>query len=208
MVTTSLHDPVTDQHLETARFALWPLPDLRLRREEPAATPPSGANGGGISELAAEYERGLTEGRAQARRELDGEMGRMLTALHSAHRALLDAQERFASESRGVVNTIAIAVARQIVQREIEADEGIVARLVQAALEEVAGDSNISVRVNPADLALCRSHIGAAGESGRIEWIEDTQLSRGSCVVESDNRIIDGRLDSVLADLHQRLSNA
>lgn len=208
MVTTSLRDPVTDQHLETARFALWPLPDLRLRREEiPAASPP-GEAAGPVSELAAEYERGLAEGRAQARRELDGEMGRMLTALHTAHRSLLDAQERFASDSRSVVNTIAVAVARQIVQREIEADEGIVARLVQAALEEVAGDSNVAVRVHPADLSLCRSHIGAAGESGRIEWIEDAQLSRGSCVVESDNRIIDGRLDSVLADLHQRLANA
>jgi flagellar biosynthesis/type III secretory pathway protein FliH len=199
-VTTS--SPRASRSVETARFALWPLPDLRLPR---AASPTSGD--GQATPEENEYARGVQAGRVAGRSEVVGDVDRVVQAVGDVHRELCGIRDRLHADNEATVYELAVAIARLVIQQEVKADASIIQRLVVRALEEVTADGDIEVRLNPADLdALQRlAPIEEPREPNPIRWTGDPTLERGSCIVETPRRIVDGRLETTLRDLHHRL---
>jgi flagellar biosynthesis/type III secretory pathway protein FliH len=74
--------------------------------------------------------------------------------------------------------------------------------LVQDALAQFPQETNLRVRLNPADHALL------AGDPSypEINWVADARIVRGGCVVEGRERIIDGRVDLALEQIFRKLS--
>ena len=67
------------------------------------------------------------------------------------------------------------------------------------------------MRLNPDDLAaLGAGHRAARAErpgARRSQWVADPTLERGSFLVESPTRIVDGRIDAALRQLYERLDH-
>jgi flagellar assembly protein FliH len=181
----------------------------------PSAVPaPSGAAGApdedGVGNLAAAaYARGVADGRAQTE---GAERERLRSAVDAAEQALeaLRADEaRWTGAIEENVCALAVAVARQIVGRELRGDPELVAELVRRALEEFPMDQPLVIRVHPADLATIVASTGdasAAAPGRNARWLADARVRPGGCVVEGRERIIDGRVDTALERMYRRLT--
>jgi flagellar biosynthesis/type III secretory pathway protein FliH len=101
-----------------------------------------------------------------------------------------------------------VAIARKLVQREVEADPALVGGLVTRALALFAPASAVQVRLHPGDLEALRAELdrlAAAGREVTVQWVPDPSLARGDVVVESGLRIVDGRSDVALRALYEQL---
>lgn len=165
-------------------------------------------------ELDAAYLRGVTEGRDEGER---AERARLRGAVMAAESALDDVRT---GESRWLANieeniaAIAIAVAQQVITREVTTSGDIVVELVTRALQEFGLDQALSIRVNPGDLEALLSAERVAGDDvatltkGReVRWMSDARIEKGGCVVEGRERIVDGRVDTGLERLYRRLTH-
>ena len=108
------------------------------------------------------------------------------------------------------VFTLAMAVARAVIQREVELDSSVVGAMVQGALTEVSWRSPVEVRLNPEDIAVVEAHFIAIEDDAKppqLEWTPDSNIERGGYIVETPQRLVDGTLDTVLNGLHEHLAN-
>jgi len=197
------HVPWAPEDLARRPSPVQPLPVL----EEPVPAPdPHEAM------LAAAYARGFEEGRLEGER---GEQARLRSAVGAAQEALdalRDGEQRWTGTIEENVCALAVAIARQLVGREVEVDRRVVADLVRRAIGEFGVERALRVRVHPQDLALLNGH-GADGDhadriaAGReLRWVPDVGVERGGCVVEGRERIIDGRVDTALERVYRRLT--
>jgi flagellar biosynthesis/type III secretory pathway protein FliH len=166
-----------------------------------------------LEELDAAYLRGVDEGRQQGEA---AERARLRGAMMAAESALDDLR---AGEARWLANieeniaAIAVAVAQQVVVREVATTNDVVLGIVTRAVSEFGLDQALSIRVNPGDLESLQSAERDASEAmtrvttGReVRWVSDARIEPGGCVVEGRERIVDGRVDTGLERLYRRLT--
>lgn len=173
--------------------------------------------------LANEHARLIADARAEgyAAGEATGraeEQARLATALATAEKALdqLRAGESYWLEQlEDNVCALAVAVARQVIGRELESDPGTLTDLLRRALSEFPIDQPVSIRVNPLDLALLAASHPADEDPGgtasvapnrETRWIADPAVLPGGCIVEGRERIIDGRVDAALERIYRRMT--
>jgi flagellar assembly protein FliH len=161
---------------------------------------------------AAGYASGYEEGRHAG--EI-AEGARLRNTVRAAEAALADlraGEERWTGTIEENVIALAVAVARQIVGRELDNDAVAYAELVRRALAEFPIDQPIRIRLHPADLAAISTTPGPDGEPLRIAggreatWLADANIAPGGCMVEGRDRIIDGRIDAALERVYRRLT--
>jgi len=160
------------------------------------------------------FASGYEEGR------LEGEIAeglRLRNAVGAAELALDDIRANEVKWQHTIsenVTALAIAIARQIVGRELRNDAPAMAELVKRALAEFPIDQPMRIRVNPTDLSLLSMHTTAAGEpvtiapNRDIRWMADGRIQPGGCIVEGRERIVDGRVDTALERMYRRLSDS
>ncbi len=197
------------------RSAAWPLDDFRTAAPLPspsAAAPAAVIEPDPVEVAAAEAWRvGFEEGRAAGEA---GEQARLAPVLQAATQAIEDiraAEERWQGALGDNVVALAIAIARQIIDREVAADQQIVPRLVERALAEFPIDQPVRIRLNPRDLSTIES-LAENGTDGigtdrtaPSTWLADSRVAPGGAMVEGRERIIDGRVDTALTRLYERL---
>lgn len=154
------------------------------------------------------WEQGLSEGRQAARGELrlQAERWQQLLAHLSQPLSVLNAEVE--QELAG----LALAIARQVVQDELQArPEHILALVQQMVAALPAGKRQVRLRLHPEDAHLVADGIemDSAGNSAGEPWqiIEDAAISRGGCLLESGSTRIDGRLETRLTDVVARLAD-
>ena len=95
------------------------------------------------------------------------------------------------------VVTLAVAVARKIVHREIQVDPDIIQTLVRVALSHVAEKSAVTIHLNPVDYNYLLDRRGELSQSeGRdISLLADKSIERGGCLIQTNCGDIDARID-------------
>jgi flagellar biosynthesis/type III secretory pathway protein FliH len=185
-------------------FERWTMPEIvpgSIREVLPAApaipTPEDEA-----------YARGYAEGYRTGLDEADRRVRTTCQALGGVMESLRAVQAAFAGEMEQTLTTLALALARQIVQRDVALDAAVVRDLVRRAVESIPLEVPLEIRLNPADLAALGTDLELYGAGGRrldAHWSADAALERGSYVIETPHRVIDGELDAVLTHLYERL---
>ncbi len=164
-------------------------------------------------ELEAAYRRGYAEGEEAARARVRREVA---TAVASTRRVLEQVRESRDSWDRALEErmlALSMAVARQIVQRELTGDRESFRSLVAEAVEGFPTDQVLRIRLHPDDLAALADeesgHVpGDEATGGReARWIPDDEIVSGGCVVEGPDRIVDGRVDAALERIFRALSH-
>ncbi len=152
------------------------------------------------------YADGLRDGTAAAADEVRV----AVEALGKVAAVLQVSQEEFAHERERALTALALAVARKLVQRELEAEPATLQGLIARALEMLPLDTTLDVRLHPADLAALGERREALTPPGRgltLQWLADPTLARGDFIVDSARRLVDGRLDAALQSLYERLGD-
>lgn len=197
---------------ESQQQAEKSLVDATRRAEEIVAK----ANGEAETILtkAREQEKRITDkareaGKAQAvetaRQEAFEKIQGALTVLDSAAEEVRKTKADFLRSScNGVVEVIE-AIAKRIFKTNVEYDRAFIQRTAMEALKKVSGADRLTLRVNPADLAPIeeiRDEIVNAVEGlADIEITEDSAITMGGLLIETDFGRIDARIETQLAEL-------
>jgi flagellar biosynthesis/type III secretory pathway protein FliH len=182
--------------------AAWAPPDLGDGRR--------GAAGRGRPRTRDEeaFARGLAEGERVGEARAAQHLAPALAALYGVAQGLAEARERWERDRERDLEGLALAVARALLQREVSVEPAVVRDLVARALDLLPAESTVDVRLHPVDLAALAStleELHAAGRGLTLQWIADDALERGSFVLETPARVVDGRVDVALRELYERL---
>jgi flagellar assembly protein FliH len=143
------------------------------------------------------YERGQQDGFAagqQAAMLVKSQHGREMA------RVLDELRGRFAElESDGAeqVLQLALAIARQVVRREVEVDASTVMPALREAVASVIDQqTHPRVHLNPADLEHLRVDLEADGLLKGCRFVPDASVQRGGCRVETAHSDVDATIES------------
>lgn len=156
------------------------------------------------------YERGVAAGIAEERTRAEQRCRNALQTVAHAAAQLESIQAQFVHDRERDLHGLAIAIARQMIQRELTLDPALTAELVRRALALLPLDTIIEVRMHPDDLSVLGSTVqefAAPGRQVQLTWVGDPLLDRGGFVLETPARVVDGRADVALRQLYERLDH-
>jgi flagellar assembly protein FliH len=156
-----------------------------------------------------DYDRGIAEGerRADVRVATARQQEGMLLA--NAVRRFDDARASLYQTVEDDVTALAFSLATRILRETVMDRQDAVIALLKSALATVREAGVVTVRTHPSDVQvlestraeLCRNR--PAAFAMHIEG--DSSLSRGSCIVQTTNRLIDASLDQQMLRLGEAL---
>ncbi len=134
---------------------------------------------------AAGYDQGITAAIA--------EVQRLEAVARNAGTAFTEFEEKLAPQ----LLSLATAIARQIVRREIAIDKQIVLPVMREAFEQLTGsETGKQLFLNPADVELVRAHLSE--DAGTAPWriVEDARIESGGCRIATRESDIDATLET------------
>jgi flagellar assembly protein FliH len=187
-------------------FERWELPavgaPLQPRSEEITADSLRGVSAERLEEVRQAaykegFEQGHREGLKSGQQEAQARVQRLAQIL-AAMSEPLDAMDAQVEEE---LTALAIAIARQLVRREIHTEPGIIIAVVREAVAALPSHARrVQIHLHPEDAALVREQL-APRESDEPTWkvIEDPMLTRGGCKVVTEHSRIDATVEKRLA---------
>ncbi len=181
------------QKLETAKleFDVQTLVDRRLKELHKTA-----------------HDVGFTEGKeaghSQAYQEAKTQYDAQLAELHKVTEDLRSLKTQLLKQNENHFIKLTFSMARKLLQSELKAQPDVVLKALQTAVEESQTEEKIKLHLNPDMIALVKSMSDAQLPAG-IEFIEDTALSFGSCVVETDYGTIDSKVEERVEKLWSQM---
>lgn len=130
-----------------------------------------------------------------------------LTALNEAAESLISSRNELLGEMQQAAVELALAVAMRVTYDKLQTDRFAIEELVQAVVARVAPAKAVQVRMHPDDLALLhrRSEAGQLQQLAEMQFIPDTTLGRGDCVVDAGDVSFDSCLEEQLDGLRRHL---
>lgn len=149
------------------------------------------------------FEQGKRDGVEAGQKEVDASVQRLGQIMQALSEPLNAVNEGVEEE----LIALAMAVARQIVRREINQDPQQIIAVVREAMSELPSAArNVRIYLHPDDAALVREAFSTEEEE-TAPWkiVEDMVLTRGGCRIESNTSRIDAsvekRLNSIMAEM-------
>ena len=155
---------------------------------------------GGLADLQAEahkeaFDQGLAEGREAGRAEVRAQVERLAGMFYDLAKPF----EVLDAEVEHELLILAMALARQIVRRELKTDPtqiiGIIREAI-AALPVAARD--VRVHLHPEDAAVVRTYLAPTESERAWMLVEDPVMARGGCQINTTASRIDARLETRL----------
>ena len=151
----------------------------------------------------AAYQRGLKEGDAAGRQQATAQIQPVLEKMTRTIEEIATFKPRLRHESEADVVTLAIAIARRILYREIATDPEALMGLVRTALDKLDGREVRRVRVNPQDATALQQRLTATGMPYKIEIAADAKLQRGSAIFETNQGTLDASVETQLGEIER-----
>lgn len=146
------------------------------------------------------YMEGFMQGEQTVRREMDSAVQQAAEeAANIIAEANRQAQLTILSTEKQILN-LAVAIAEKILAYELDTNSQAVVSIVKKALDKVRDQTQITIRINPADFAIV---IAAKHEfeailqrEQSVEFSADQTVSRGGCVIDSAFGSIDAQKET------------
>lgn len=196
-------------------YASWQAPEVNTqatvvtsKNMDPRRRPPT------AEEIEQIHKKAHQEGFAQGQRE-GTEKGRaagmaqgqklvqaQVQHLKSAFDTLASPLEQLDEEIEQELLNLCMAVAKQIVRREIKTDPGQVIAVVRDAVSLLpVAAREVKLHLHPEDAALVKQSLSIPEGEQRWQIIDDPVLSRGDCKVETESSRINATLDQRIAEI-------
>ena len=140
------------------------------------------------------HELGSRQGKAEAKEKIQ----QFESILQTLSKPLLQLDDSIEQELLSLV----VAVARQVIRRELKTDPGQVIAVVREAVGALPlADAKVRVFLHPEDATLVRKALTMPENECAWQIVEDPVLSRGGCKVVTETSQVDASLDTRLAAL-------
>ncbi|WKC57860.1 flagellar assembly protein FliH [Borrelia sp. P9F1] len=149
------------------------------------------------------YEVGFSKG-CEDFDKLVGKLNNMIATLAAKRKEIFES-------SGDQIMKLVMQIAIKVVKKIVDTQKSVVIENVNEALKKVKNKTNIVIRVNLDDVDIV-SHektefISKFDFIEHLEVVEDTNIGKGGCVIETDFGEIDARISSQLDRIEERLKN-
>ncbi len=178
-------------------------------REDPsAAGDEDGTQAAGLQrEIAARveesYRRGFQEAQSAAERQAVAEAQGAGVRLAQAIADLATFRPRLRRETEGELVSLAMAVAKRILRREIQMDPEALLGLIKAGLEKVNRADLLRVRIHPDFSGIVENHLNKNSSGTAVTVTADASLERGAAVFETVRGRVDASIDAQLQEIER-----
>jgi flagellar assembly protein FliH len=94
---------------------------------------------------------------------------------------------------------LATMIARQLVRRELKTEPGQIIAVIRETVGLLpAAARDVRIHLHPEDAAIVRERLAMPANERAWTLVEDPVMSRGGCMIRSDNSTIDARLETRL----------
>ncbi len=146
------------------------------------------------------FQKGLEEGLKKGYEDSVHLVQSQVATLVSLMEVLSQPFELLDQEVENELVKLAIAIAAQIIRREIKLDPGQIVAVVREALNVLPlAAQKITLKLNPEDADLVRSVLVLDDASPSWGLIEDPLITRGGCKVDTEVSHVDATLEHRLA---------
>jgi flagellar biosynthesis/type III secretory pathway protein FliH len=146
------------------------------------------------------YQSGYTDGVASAEADID--------ALKTQFAQLLEGRDTLVDDMVKQLGPLAVAIAEKILKTEVSCDEQLTERLARDTLQKAGRDvKTVMIKVHPEQLTMVRAAFRDHPPEGllaELSVVDDDTVDWGSCMIETDSGMIDGRFSTQL-NLLQKL---
>lgn len=180
----------------------WSIPEVEGpivggRREDPKQREQAERNAW-LANHARGYEEGLAVGQGEIRARIE-ELDARLQRLGAALDMLAKPMEALDAEVEKQLVALTLAVAKQLLRRELKTDPGQIIAIIREAVGRLPISAReIRVHLHPEDAALVREKLATPGSERAWTVVEDPALSRGGCTIRTEASQVDARLESRL----------
>ena len=148
------------------------------------------------------YARGLREGIAAGQAQVKGKANLFVSLANLLEKPLKDTDDQLEQE----LLLLCMAVAKQIIRREITLDPGHIVAVIREAISALPLSSQkMRICLHPGDADVVRSFLSESNEDISWKIVEDPALVRGDCKVVTENSQIDASLEKRLAIIAAKL---
>jgi flagellar assembly protein FliH len=148
------------------------------------------------------FQQGSRDGMAAGREQVRAQVERLDQLLTDLARPFTEIDETVQRE----LVSLAMALARQIVRRELRQDPTQIIGIVREAIGQLpVAARDVRVQLHPEDAAIVREHLAPVENERAWALVEDPMMMRGGCQVISASSRIDVRLEKRLGALLSEL---
>ena len=104
--------------------------------------------------------------------------------------------------------SLALAVARRVIHREVSLDRDLLIAIARVALDRLGEEAKVAVHLNPEDYAVTQSARTGEWDGSQVSVVADARVPRGGCRIESDFGALDAGVDAQIEELAHALLGA
>jgi len=153
--------------------------------------------------LAAERAAGSSAAETTMRREFEEKADANNEKVLKAIAEFEKAQKVYFSRVETEVVQLALAIAGKILHREAQVDPMLLSALVHVALGQLKEGSSASIRVRPEQAERWRAHVSSLAINLDVKIVEDGDLERGDCVLDTELGTVNFSLDAQLKEVER-----
>ena len=152
------------------------------------------------------YDEGFKQGRQDGMASGKGEVEYKGKLLAEMLESLAHPFEQLDENVEQQLVSLSLAIARQLVRRELKADPGQVIGVVHEALAVLpVGSQDVKVCLHPDDVVLMRDAIAQSESDRNWSLVDDPSLTRGDCRILTKVSQIEATLEKRLAAVVSKL---
>jgi flagellar assembly protein FliH len=144
--------------------------------------------------------RGYEAGMAKAQAEVQGKLAELadrIKRFDGLLQFLARPLQELDEEVEKSLLQLALAVGKQLARRELRIDPTQVIAIIRESLQELPTSAREPrVHLHPEDAAIVRERLTEPVNERAWKLVEDPTMSRGGCVVRTENSQIDARLEN------------
>jgi flagellar assembly protein FliH len=152
------------------------------------------------------YDSGFKKGHQQGMQAGQSEIARQSQLLEASLQSLTQPFRQLDDDVEQELVSLALAVARQLVRRELKADPGQVVAVVHEALAALPiGSREVKVCLHPDDVITVGELIATTDAERNWSLLDDASLDRGDCQILTETSKIDATLERRLTAVVSQL---
>jgi len=150
-------------------------------------------------------ERGFKDGFEKESQEVSRLVGRVQMILNSA----IEKRNEIFVETEQQVIDLVLLIAKKVIKVISENQKNVVINNVIQALRKLKSRGEVIIRVNTEDIELTSQHkkdfVDMVEGVKSIKILEDSNVDRGGCIIETDFGSIDARISSQLHEIQEAI---
>jgi flagellar assembly protein FliH len=152
-------------------------------------------------------EVGRREGEAAGRQAAYAEVQPVVERLSAAIEQIADLRPKLRMQAESDLVRLAVAIARRIVNRELNTDTEAITGLIRVGLEKLRLQEVTRVRMHPEYQAVIKELLARSGSAAHVEVSGDATLERGAAIFETSRGDLDMSVETQLREIERGLTD-